>query len=57
MMVTQREAEDFYLLSQRRALKRFFPEPEMPSGFYAPLDFATEPGRAALIQVPELEAE
>lgn len=55
-MTTQQEIEDFWLVSQRRALKRFLEIPELPSGFY-PGEFATRPGREVLVQEHDFEQE
>lgn len=58
VMVTEAEIAEFHLLSQRRAARRFLPEPVTPTGFDAlPLDFAKSPGRAPLQQSPDFYAE
>jgi hypothetical protein len=49
------DVDDFLRAVDRRAARRFLPEPLPPTGWGVPLDFATEPGRAALIQVHDFE--
>lgn len=57
-MVTESEIVEFHLMSQRRAARRFLPEPVTPTGFDAlPLDFAKSPGRAPLQQSPDFYRE
>ena len=54
-MTTTAEALLFWEQSQRRQLRRFLEIPELPSGFYAPGEFATRPGREVLVQQPDFE--
>jgi hypothetical protein len=56
-MTTQAEIEEFYEMSQRRALKRFLAIPELPTGFYLPGEFATKAGREVLVQVRDFEEQ
>ncbi len=54
-MTTYQEAVEFAELSQRRQLKRFLETPELPSGFYLPGEFATQPGREVLVQTHDFQ--
>jgi hypothetical protein len=51
------DVDEFLRMTERRQARRFLADPIPITGFGVPLDFARGPGRAPLIQVPEIDLD